>query len=215
MNRPFKLTTACIAALLALACAIGTSHADKLEDDEDGWTPLFNGKDLTGWHTSPGGEWKVVDGVIVGTSPKSERRHGLLISDKAYSDFEVRLQFKVTSGDSGFYFRSTPVEHVVGIKGFQVEVDRTLDTGGLYETLGRAWVVKPDHEAMKEVYKPGEWTDLRVKAVGKNITVWVNGKQTAELTDDPGAVKGHFALQLHGGDTMDVAYKGIKIREIK
>ena len=186
-----------------------------LAAQDDQWQDLFNGKDLTGWHTSPGGKWQVVDGTIVGTSPKSEKRHGLLISDKAFGDFEATLQFKVDSGDSGFYFRSQPVEHVVGIKGFQVEVDRSLETGGLYETLGRAWVTKPDKETMKEVYTPGQWTDLRVLAVGKDVTVWINGKETAALKDDPGATTGHFALQLHGSDTMDVAYKDIKVRAIK
>lgn len=184
-------------------------------DDQKPWTPLFNGKDLAGWHTSPGGKWQVIDGAIVGTSPKSEKRHGLLITDKAYSDFEVRLQFKVGSGDSGFYFRSAPVKHTVGIKGFQVEVDRSLETGGLYETLGRAWVVKPDKKKMKDVYKPGQWTELRLRAVGKDVTVWINGTKTAELKDDPGSRKGHFALQLHGSDTMDVAYKALYIHEIK
>ena len=182
--------------------------------DAETWQPLFNGEDLTGWHTSPGGEWSVVDGAIVGTSPKSEKRHGLLITDEAYADFEVRLKFKVTSGDSGFYFRATPVKHNVGIKGFQVEVDHSLETGGLYETLGRAWVKKTDPKKMKDVYAPGEWSELRLLAGGRDVTVWINGTKTAELRDDPGATSGHFALQLHGGDTMDVAYKDIKLRAI-
>jgi len=183
-------------------------------DQEAGWTPLFNGKDLTGWSAKPGGEWEVVDGAIVGTSEASEKRHGLLVSEKAYGDFEARLKFKVTSGDSGFYFRSTPVDHFVGIKGFQAEVDRTFATGGLYETLGRAWVKKPDAGAMKKLYQPGEWTDMKVRAIGGDISVTVNGQVVTELNDDPGAAKGHFALQLHGGQDMHVAYKDIDVREI-
>ncbi len=185
------------------------------QDKAEQWTDLFNGKDFTGWHTAPGGEWKVVDGVIVGTSQASESRHGLLICDKPYADFEVRLKFKVDAGNSGFYFRSTPVENKVGIKGFQAEVDRTNATGGLYETLGRAWVKKPDAQVMKELYKPGEWTDMTVLAVGKDITVSINGKTVVELKDDPGATSGHFALQLHGGQDMNVSFKDLAIREIK
>lgn len=194
-------------ALLALACFTESASGDEAE-----WAPLFNGEDLTGWHTRPGGEWKVVDGAIVGTSEPEEKRHGLLVSDKAYSDFTVKLKFKVTSGDSGFYFRSKPVDHVVGIKGFQAEVDRTMDTGGLYETLGRAWVKKPDPKVMKKLYKPGEWTDMTVYANGGTIRVSINGKQVVELKDDKGASEGHFALQLHGSDKMDVAYKDLFIR---
>lgn len=180
--------------------------------DEAGWTPLFNGEDLAGWHTKPGGEWKVIDGAIVGTSEASEKRHGLLVSDKAYGDFTIKLKFKVTHGNSGFYFRSKPVDHTVGIKGFQAEVDRTMATGGLYETLGRAWVKKPDPEVMKKLYKPGEWTDMTVRAVDKQITVSINGQKVVELKHDPGAREGHFALQLHGGQRMEVAFKEIYIQ---
>jgi len=207
----------CLAACLALL-ARPAAQADAADPDNaaDDWTPLFNGEDLDGWHTAPGGAWDVVDGVIVGTSQASEKRHGLLISDKTYDDFEVRLKFKVAAGDSGFYFRATPVDHVVGIRGFQAEVDTTYETGGLYETLGRAWVKKPDAEQMKKLYKPGEWTDMTVKAVGNNITVYLNGEKVTELkNDEKGATQGHFALQLHGGMKMDVSYKDLAIREIE
>lgn len=197
-------------AVLTLSCVTTAACGD-----EEVWTPLFNGKDLTGWHTKPGGAWEVVDGAIVGTSEKTEKRHGLLVSDKAYSNFTIKLKFKATSGNSGFYFRSEPIDHNVGIKGFQAEVDTTMATGGLYETLGRAWVKKPDKDVMEKLYKPGEWTDMTVHADGGTIQVSINGKQVIELKDDPGASKGHFALQLHGGDKMHVAFKDIKIREIK
>ena len=189
-----------------------TAHANGDELGE--WTPLFNGKDLAGWTAKPGGEWKVVDGAIVGVSEASEKRHGLLVSDKAYDNFTVKLKFKVAHGNSGFYFRSKPIDHTVGIKGFQAEVDKTMATGGLYETLGRAWVKKTNAEEMKKLYRPGEWTDMTVHADGGTIQVSINGQQVADLKDDPGASKGHFALQLHGGDKMDVAFKGIYIREI-
>lgn len=201
----YKLLT----ALLAFSCAAAFAET------EEKWTSLFNGKDLAGWSAKPGGEWKVIDDAIVGTSEAAEKRHGLLVSDKTYSNFTVKLKFKVTSGDSGFYFRSKPVDHVVGIKGFQAEVDRTLETGGLYETLGRAWVKKPDKELMKKLYKPGEWTDMTVYANGGTIRVSINGKQVVELNDDKGAVEGHFALQLHGSQKMHVAFKDIYIHEIK
>lgn len=201
----YKLLT----ALLAFSCF--TTPAET----EEKWTSLFNGKDLAGWSTKPGGEWKVIDGAIVGTSEAAEKRHGLLVSDKAYSNFTIKLKFKVTDGNSGFYFRSKPIDHTVGIKGFQAEVDKTMATGGLYETLGRAWVKKPDAEVMKKLYKPGEWTDMTVYANGGTIRVSINGKKVVELKDDPGAVEGHFALQLHGSQKMNVAFKDIYIREIK
>ena len=208
------LLMALVISLSALTGGLGGAGFAVADDAEDDWTPLFNGEDLTGWHTAPGGDWSVVDGVIVGTSPASERRHGLLLSNAAYGDFEVRLKFRVVAGNSGFYFRSAPAEHQVGIRGFQAEVDRTMATGGLYETLGRAWVKKPDAERMKTIYTPGQWTDMTVRALGRNVTVWVNGEQTVALTDDPGATEGHFALQLHGGQEMHVEFKDIAIRNL-
>ena len=48
---------------------------------------LFDGKTLNGWSPAPGGKWVVKDGAIVGTSPKTERRHGMLLTDKQFTDF--------------------------------------------------------------------------------------------------------------------------------
>ena len=177
------------------------------------FVPLFDGKTLDGWHASPGGKWEVKDRLLIGTSPKSERLHGLLLSDKVYGDFTVRLKFRVVQGNSGFYFRSEKVDGAVGVHGFQAEVDTTPATGGLYETGGRAWVKQPDPEVTKKCYKPGEWTDMTVTAEGRNVVVEVNGVKTVELTDDPGRLKGHFALQLHGGQDMEVMFKDIEILE--
>lgn len=201
--------------VLALCAAILFAASGHMAHAEESWAPIFNGKDLDGWHALPGGEWKVEDGAILGTSEKSEKRHGLLVSDKEYSDFEARLKFKVTEGDSGFYFRAQKVDHVVGIKGFQAEVDTTEETGGLYETLGRAWVRKPDPKLMKSLYKPGDWTEMKVRAVGGEIKVWLNGELVVELTGDSGAPIGHIALQLHGGQDMEVRFKELAVRVIE
>ena len=179
--------------------------------DEPKFVPLFDGKTLAGWHALPGGHWEVKDGVVIGTSEKSEPRHGLLASDKTYGDFTVRLKFRVVKGNSGFYFRSEKVDHAVGVFGFQAEVDNSLSVGGLYETGGRAWVVQPDPELVKKSYKPGEWNEMTVSAQGRHVVVHVNGAKTAEVTDDPGRLEGHFALQLHGGMDMEVMFKEVEI----
>jgi len=65
------------------------------------WIPLFDGKTLKGWSATPGGKWEVKDGAIVGTCPKTEKRHGILLSDKKYKDFTVRLKFSLLSRMSG------------------------------------------------------------------------------------------------------------------
>lgn len=177
------------------------------------WKPLIT-DGLTGWHISPGGTWDNQNGVIIGKSPKSERRHGMLITDDQYGDFSLKATFRVVSGNSGLYFRAAKVDHPVALKGFQAEVDRTMATGGLYETLGRAWVAKPNATQMQSVYKPGEWTKMSVDANGGHIVVHVNGYKTVELKDDPGLKRGHIGLQLHGGQEMHVEFKDVMIRPL-
>ena len=169
---------------------------------------------LAGWHATPGGSWEWRGDVLVGVSPASERRHGVLVSDARYSDFEARVEFRVVAGDSGFYFRVDEKGGVVSVAGFQSEVDTTLETGGLYETGGRAWVVKPDAERLAEVYRPGEWASLRVRAVGGDVDVWVNDYKTASLRDDPGRRAGHLGLQLHGGQEMHVEYRDLRLLDL-
>jgi len=178
---------------------------------EDGFVPLFDGKTLTGWHALPGGNWEAKDGAIVGTSQRSERRHGMLLSEKTYKDFTVRLKFKSVRGNSGLYFRSEKVPGGVAVNGFQAEIDPARDVGGLYETGGRAWVVKPTAEQVKEYFKPGQWNQMTVSAQGRNVTVEVNDHKTAELKDDPGRLEGHFGLQLHGGQDMHVEFRDVEI----
>jgi hypothetical protein len=176
--------------------------------------PIFDGKTLKGWTPAPGGKWEVKDGAIVGTSPKSERRHGILLTDKQYSNFVVKAKFRVHSGDSGFYFRAERVKSAVSVHGFQVEVDTSQETGGLYETGGRAWVHRPTAEVIKKrKYKKGEWTDLELSANGGHIVVKINGVISTELKNDKSRTKGHIGLQLHGGQVMHVEYKDIVISE--
>ena len=174
------------------------------------WRPMFDGNTLDGWSPKPGGEWQVENGVIRGTSQRSVRQHGLLVSDDSYDQFTVRLHFRINQGDSGFYFRSDPVDSAVGIHGFQVELDTSYETGGLYETGGRGWVIKHPADKKTKWYRVGQWNELTVSAWDNRTVVHMNGHQTAELKDDPGRTEGHFALQLHGGQDMDVEFRNIE-----
>ena len=88
----------CIALWLCIASVYGKEPAP-LES-------LFNGKDLSGWSVLPAGQWKIEDGVIRGTSRASEKRHGMLVSEKSYRDFEITIEYKAIAGNSGLYFRS-------------------------------------------------------------------------------------------------------------
>jgi hypothetical protein len=198
-----------VICILALAVVTSSGQAA-----EKGFRPLFDGKSLKGWTPTPGGKWEVKDGAIVGTSPRSERRHGILLTDRTFSDFLIKAKFRVISGDSGFYFRADRVKSGVSVHGFQVEVDTSQETGGLYETGGRGWVQKPTADAINQrKYKRGKWTDLHLSAIGGHIVVKINGIVSAELKKDKSRRKGHIGLQLHGGQDMHVEFRDIMILE--
>lgn len=196
-----RLTTALL-FLLAATAALA---------EEPKFRPLFDGQTLEGWHKIGGGEWKVVDGQIRGKNVASQPQHGHLVTDEQYGDFTIRLKYKALAGNSGLYFRIEKVAGNVGVKGFQAEIDAANDVGGLYETLGRAWVVQPKAAEVKKYFKPGEWNEMTVTANGKDITVTVNGTKTAELKNDPGRSTGYIALQLHGSQDCEAWFKEIEI----
>ena len=177
------------------------------------WQPLWNGTDLAGWEAMGGGQWTIEDGVLHGVSAAAEPRHGHLITTNQYKDFAVRLQYKAIQGNSGLYFRVEPGGDA-GVLGFQAEIDPQRDAGGLYETGGRAWVVQPKPEDVARWFRPGEWNSMAVVAIGDRIVVQVNGQTSAQLRHDPGRRQGQIALQLHGGQDMDVMFKDIQIMSL-
>ena len=136
------------------------------------------------------------------------------MTDEVFDDFMVRCRFRAVRGDSGFYFRVAETGDMTGVSGFQAEIDTTLETGGLYETRGRGWVVKPDPTMMEDVYEPGEWARLELTARGGDIEVRINGVVTSSLKEDQGRTSGHIALQLHGSQDLHVEFRDIEIREL-
>ena len=174
------------------------------------WKPLSGGETLNGWHQIGKGEWKIEDGVITGKHAKSEGEFGHLVTDATFKDFTVRLKYEAIEGNSGLYFR-VEEKGFSGVTGFQAEIDPLKDAGGLYETNGRAWVSQPKPEDVKKWYRPNEWNMMTVSAHGRRIAVDVNGYRSAELKDDPGRAEGKLALQLHGGQDVQVMFKDVEI----
>ena len=104
---------------------------------------LFNGKDLAGWKVYGTEKWYVENGLLVCESGP-DKGYGYLGTVANYDDFELTLDFKQeANGNSGVFFRST----VDGTKvsGWQAEVAPPgQSTGGIYESYGRGWLIKPD-----------------------------------------------------------------------
>jgi hypothetical protein len=176
------------------------------------WEQLFNNKDLTGWTIHGTEKWYVDNGELVCESGP-DKAYGYLTTDKKFKDFELQLEFKQeANGNSGVFFHSS----VEGTKvaGWQAEVAPPgHSTGGIYESYGRGWLIKPD--STKDKYlKMGEWNKMRIKVKGDNVTTWLNDKKMITLTDAKiGSIDGQIALQIHDGGGIKVRWRNIFIRQ--
>jgi hypothetical protein len=181
---------------------------------ETGFKKLFNGKDLTGWKIHGTEKWYVDNGELICESGP-DKQYGYLSTEKPYDNFILDLDFKLeANGNSGVFIRSG-IEGTK-ISGWQVEVAPPMQsTGGIYESYGRGWLIKPKPEDEK-ILKATDWNHMRIKAVGDEITTWLNGKQLVQLKDDKiGQGKGFIALQIHDGGGIKVRWKEICIKELK
>lgn len=191
---------ACLMALILSGC-------------NSGKTELFNGKDLTGWKIYGTEKWYVEDRLLVAESGP-DKEYGYLATDKSYKDFELDVEFlQEADGNSGVFFRSD-IEGTK-ISGWQVEVaPPDLHTGGVYESYGRGWLIKPEPEKEKAL-KYGEWNHMKIKVQGDRVTTWLNGEQMIDFTDDKiGEANGKIALQIHDGGGIKVYWRNITLKEI-
>ncbi len=174
---------------------------------------IFNGKDLSGWTINGTEKWYVEKGELICESGP-DKAYGYLSTDKNYKDFDLTLQFKQEAeGNSGIFFRST----IDGVKisGWQAEVAPPgSNTGGIYESYGRGWLIKPEAEKDKFL-KYGQWNTYRLRVMGDEVTTWVNGHEMITLKDEKiGKGEGFIALQIHDGGGIKVRWKNIKIKEL-
>ncbi len=174
---------------------------------------LFNGKDLTGWKIYGTEKWYVEDGLLVCESGP-DKEYGYLGTEQKFKDFELTLEFKQeANGNSGVFFHSS----IEGTKiaGWQAEVAPPgSSTGGIYESYGRGWLIKPEPEKDKAL-KMGEWNKMTVKVVGNVVTTFLNGTQMITLDDAKiGGKDGCIALQIHSGGGIKVKWRKIKIKQL-
>jgi len=173
-----------------------------------GFTSIFNGKDLAGWHisrtnhhgTTP--DWHVENGAILG-SQNPPGKGGILLTDKKYRNFEISLEIKPDWGcDSGLFLRSTEAGEA-----YQVLLDYLEggNIGGIYgEKLKDVQGVRADYEPH---WKKNDWNQLRARIEGDvpHIQVWLNGAKITDWTDTAnhaagGVTEGMIAVQVHGGN---------------
>ena len=191
--------------LLYIILAVGSVHTVPAQEIN-----LFNGKNLDGWTNHGSEQWYVENGELICESgPKGE--YGYLSTNTHYDDFELTLSFlQEADGNSGVFFRST--FEGTKVAGWQVEVaPPKKHTGGIYESYGRGWLIKPEGEK-DSALKMGQWNTMRIKAVGNTVTTWLNGVEMVRLEDEKiGQGKGAIALQIHDGGGIKVRWKDIKL----
>ena len=171
---------------------------------------LFNGKDLTGWEIYGTEKWYVENGLLVCESGP-DKQYGYLGTNNKFKDFDLTLEFKQeANGNSGVFFRSS----IEGTKitGWQAEVaPPNHSTGGIYESYGRGWLIKPEPQKDKAL-QMGEWNKMRIRTVGDKVTTWVNGQEMITLEDEKiGDATGQIALQIHDGGGIKVRWRNINI----
>ena len=190
---------------------------------KDGFTPLFNGKDLTGWNGNSD-LWSVKDGVIVGSTHGREKlkKNRFLSTSDAYSDFTLRLKVKIENGNSGVQFRSE--QHIDQVViGYQADVAMETYFGMLYEEGKRGimpyWNDELSDEEKKAIFNAAKldgWNQYVITCKGDHIKMVLNGYTTLDFNDPEGAKKGIIALQMHVWDEpMRVFFKDIEIKEFE
>src|SRR5262249_8124906 len=221
------LPAALVAALaLAAAAPAGDKAGPKDNTPPEGFTALFNGKDLTGWQglvalpqrakLSPGQyaervkaatakaaqHWVVKDGVL-----HYDGKNNNLQTAKDYGDIELFVDWKIRKkGDSGIYLRGNP----------QVQIwDNPEGSGGLYNNQ------KNPRKPRKFADRPvGEWNTFRIVMRGDRVTIWLNGELVVDNTPlenywdkgkKPLPATGPIELQHHGDPLW---FKNIYIKEL-
>ena len=184
----------------------------------EGFTPIFNGRDLTGWHVSKTNhhgttpDYHVMHGLIVGTQNPIDKG-GILLTDKRYKNFEVYMEVKPDWGnDSGLFLRANEAGQA-----YQVTLDYLPGggMGGIYgerlEGVSGQGAPMPEGLAAPrllwtDVWKREAWNSVHARIEGDvpHIKVWINGalvrdwRDTANHAAD-GATDGMIAIQVHGG----------------
>jgi hypothetical protein len=210
-----KLLGLTVTVLLALIGAAPSAQVGKLPSD---FTPIFNGRNIDGWHISrtvhhgTTASFSVRDGVLV-MKARPFGQGGLLLSDKSYQDFELYLEANPDPHfNSGIFLRSSE-----GGSAYQIELVRPGNTGALLSEQMKLSTPAYFGERVDidTVWKDGAWNSMRIRMIGEapRITVWINDVKMWEAQmprndQVAGFYGGMIGLQLHWSATYSAAAQG-------
>lgn len=190
----------------------------EMNDGEEGFVPLFNGEDLTGW-TGATDNYEVIDGAI----QCKQGRGGNLITEDTYDNFTVRLEFKLPpGGNNGLAIRTPNAEADPAHDALELQVlDSTAEKYAdleAYQFHGSAYGIAPAHQG--HLRPVGEWNYQEVVVNGDHVQVFLNGFKVLDThlaqanPDHPAAsiTEGYFGFCGHNDP---VAFRNIRIRPIE
>ncbi|MGH7134641.1 MAG: family 16 glycoside hydrolase, partial [Pirellulales bacterium] len=196
------------------------SRAAQADAGEDGWVPLFNGKDLTGWKTivDKRGAWRVENGVIIGSS-NTKTEEGVLRTEREnFTDFHLRVEARINGGGyGGVNFRIGHSPDTSGRprerSGYHAVINSTNanpnKTGGL-GIPGRG----PQVSVTTPAAPHDRWFVLEAIVIGHHILIKVDGRTTADYVDPfQSSDRGGVALLATGGPAV-VEFRKIEIKEV-
>jgi hypothetical protein len=222
---------------LLATVALATWHlAAPAATVEEGFTSMFNGRDLTGWEGKPGW-WRVEDGTITSESTPEkpcDSAHYLMWRGGQPGDFELRLEYRLVGGNSGIQFRSRELPNW-DTSGYQADMeDGDQWTGCLFEHTrggvsmrGERTVIASDGakkvtpigdpKALLKHVRKQDWNTYRITALGNEITLAINDVVMCQAVDDQtglAAREGVIALQMHPGPPMKVQFRNLRIKHL-
>ena len=202
-----------LTALAALALAWPGAAAELTRRElADGFVPLFNGSDLSGWDGDPR-LWSVAGGSIVGsTDGRPLSANSFLVSERKFGDFVLRFEVRLRNGNSGMQFRSEQTGRWT-VRGYQADFASGKGWGNLHgEGLPRGLILDGWQDRAEHVVGTG-WNRIEILCEGYRIRISVNGTVANDVLD-PGALTGVLAMQLHRGEPMRVEFRNIRIRTL-
>ena len=190
-------------------------------EKREGFTLLFNGKDLSGWDGDPQ-LWSVKDGAIVGSSDNHPvKQNTFLIYKDEFADFTLRADIKLRNHNSGIQFRSQRKPDWV-VTGYQADASEVGEEksawGNFYDEQGKSrnLMRTPDEGWLKVKSRVhhGDWNHYEIIANGHHLILRLNGVETinqeVEKTD-----AGVIAIQMHMGEPMEVQVRNIKLKVVR
>lgn len=230
----------CLRRAVALVAAIVITSEIRAGKAPEGFTALFNEKNLTGWwglKTEDPAKWMAlsddkleekraasIKDIAKHWSVNGEELindgHGLYLStEKNYGDFELLLEYKtVAKADSGIYLRGIPQVQIWDYtkEGGKWNIGADKGSGGLWNNSKGAPGKDPLVLADKGF---GEWNHFRILMVGERVSIWLNGKMVVDHArlenffnrKGPLPRTGPIQLQTHGGE---IRWRNLFIREI-